>query len=248
MNVVLYGPNSRWTMTERGRGALSRTADSLAIGPSSLQWIDDGLTIDIDEVATPLPRRVRGRVRVEPLGINPSPSVLDWDARHIWHPFAPAARVSVAFDAPDVRWEGSGYFDMNRGHEALEDAFTYWTWSRAHEGDETSVFYDARGHNGASRDLAFRFDGKGCRVAIEPPPSVDLPKGLWGVPRRTRSETPQPRILRSLEDAPFYTRSLIETTLRGRRVMSMHESLSLQRFANPLVRLMLPFRMPRRPG
>jgi carotenoid 1,2-hydratase len=31
-------------------------------------------------------------------------------------------------------------------------------------------------------------------------------------------------------------------------VQPVHESLSLTRFRNPLVRLMLPFRMPRRIG
>jgi carotenoid 1,2-hydratase len=49
-----------------------------------------------------------------------------------------------------------------------------------------------------------------------------------------------------LEDTPFYARSLIETTLGGTKVAAVHESLSLDRVANPCVRLMLPFRMPRR--
>ncbi len=41
---------------------------------------------------------------------------------------------------------------------------------------------------------------------------------------------------------------IYETELDGSRVRGVHESLSLQRFANPIVRLMLPFRMPRVAG
>ena len=51
--------------------------------------------------------------------------------------------------------------------------------------------------------------------------------------------------VRTFEDTPFYSRSLVAHTVFGEPVESMHESLSLDRFANPVVRLMLPFRMPR---
>lgn len=234
-------------MTERGRGALHRGADYLAIGPSSLHWTQDGLTIEIDEIATPLPRRVRGTIRVNPYAINPHPCVLDWKGRHLWHPFAPSARVSVDLLAPDLHWTGDGYFDMNRGEEPLEDAFTFWTWSRGHQRRETAIFYDAQGFGEERRGLALRFDAQGNRHVVAAPPLADMPSGLWGVRRQTRCEAGQAQIRRRLEDAPFYTRSMIETTLRGERVLSMHESLSLGRFANPLVRMMLPFRMPRRP-
>jgi carotenoid 1,2-hydratase len=49
-----------------------------------------------------------------------------------------------------------------------------------------------------------------------------------------------------LEDAPFYARSVVAARLFGEPVLSFHESLALDRFANPWVRLMLPFRVPRR--
>jgi carotenoid 1,2-hydratase len=54
--------------------------------------------------------------------------------------------------------------------------------------------------------------------------------------------------VRTFEDTPFYARSLLAATLDGETVQPVHESLSLRRFRNPLVRLMLPFRMPRRIG
>ena len=50
----------------------------------------------------------------------------------------------------------------------------------------------------------------------------------------------------TLEDAPFYARSVIATRLRGEDVTAVHESLSLDRFRAPWVQAMLPFRIPRR--
>ena len=52
-------------------------------------------------------------------------------------------------------------------------------------------------------------------------------------------------MLATYEDTPFYARSLLASTLGGEPVRAMHESLSLDRFRNPMVRLMLPFRIPR---
>jgi carotenoid 1,2-hydratase len=49
-----------------------------------------------------------------------------------------------------------------------------------------------------------------------------------------------------LEDAPFYSRSLLRTSLYGEPADAIHESLDLNRFRAPLVQAMLPFRMPRR--
>jgi carotenoid 1,2-hydratase len=50
----------------------------------------------------------------------------------------------------------------------------------------------------------------------------------------------------TLVDAPFYARSIIDTTLYGEPVEAVHESLLLNRFRSPVVQAMLPFRMPRR--
>ena len=52
-------------------------------------------------------------------------------------------------------------------------------------------------------------------------------------------------VLKTLEDAPFYARSVISAKLLGEPVTLMHESLSLDRFKMPIVQAMLPFRMPR---
>ncbi len=52
-------------------------------------------------------------------------------------------------------------------------------------------------------------------------------------------------MIRTLEDTPFYARSLVGLRLIGERTVGVHESLSLDRVAHPIVRAMLPFRMPR---
>jgi carotenoid 1,2-hydratase len=52
-------------------------------------------------------------------------------------------------------------------------------------------------------------------------------------------------VRQTLEDGPFYARSILSTRVFGEDVPAMHESLSLDRFRKPWVQAMLPFRMPR---
>ncbi|MDX1330849.1 MAG: carotenoid 1,2-hydratase, partial [Burkholderiaceae bacterium] len=67
INVALYGRGGRrWTMTERGKRHVTRDARHFQVGPSSLHWNGDTLTIHIDEINVPIPRRVKGRVTVKP--------------------------------------------------------------------------------------------------------------------------------------------------------------------------------------
>ena len=70
---------------------------------------------------------------------------------------------------------------------------------------------------------------------------------MWGVGRGTRSEDPtSARVVKTLLDAPFYARSVIATRLLGQDVQAIHESVSLDRFRNPIIQTFLPWRMPRR--
>jgi carotenoid 1,2-hydratase len=50
----------------------------------------------------------------------------------------------------------------------------------------------------------------------------------------------------SLLDAPFYSRSLVETAIGGEVVTGVHEALDLGRFRSPLIKAMLAVRVPRR--
>ena len=147
---------------------------------------------------------------------------------------------------PDLRWSGTGYFDHNRGDASLESTFRRWDWSRAATPDGTAVLYDLETRGGDTCSLAILFDPERGVVDFAPPQAVDLPKTLWRVGRGTRAEGGAARVVRTLEDGPFYARSILETTLLGHRSEAIHESLSLDRFRNPVVKTFLPWRMPRK--
>ena len=249
MNVALYGKPSRWAMTERGRNSLRRSADRLEIGASTMQWDGDTLTISIEEVTAPLPSRLRGTVTVKPRALTREPFTLDAAGKHRWHPIAPLSDVTVNLTRPGLRWHGIGYFDTNNGDEPLEATFQSWTWSRFDRGDHARIFYDVVERDGAERSLSLRVDGHGD---VRHEPSLryaPLPNGLWGVKRSAPTDGGMaPVLVQSLEDAPFYTRSKIRSGIDGTAATGVHESLSLGRATAPIVRMMLPFRMPRRFG
>lgn len=249
LNVALYGPRgARWAMTERGAGRLTRTEHDFTVGPSAMHWSGDGLVIDIDERAAPLPRRLRGRVRLIPEQANPHGFALDPEARHHWRPIAPRARVEVDMRDPGLSWRGHGYFDSNFGSEPLEAGFIDWQWSRAHLGRDVAVLYEGVRADRTEFAAALRFLPDGSVREDELPRPARLPRTLWQMGRSTRADHGLARVLRTWEDSPFYARSALATELFGERVQAVHESLSLTRFVSPVVQWMLPFRMPRRPG
>lgn len=250
INVALYGRSGKhWAMTERGRNNLSRTPSTFAAGPSALSWDASGLTIDIDELTVPIPKRIRGRVKVHANAINAQSFTLSEAGDHRWRPIMPLNRVEANFSAPGLTWSGPGYFDHNAGAAPLEDGFSSWTWSRSIETDGTTIFYEAATRTGESTPLALRFDTLGAFSHIPPPPAARLPHSGWGIARTTRSDWGAPlKVTETLENTPFYARSVIESTINGQPTKSMHESLSLERFANPVVQAMLAFKMPRRAG
>lgn len=249
INVALYGPaHRRWTMTERARPALATSADTLKIGPSAARWDDDCLTIDIDETAVPFPRRVKGRVRVWPEAITGRHFELDPGRRHRWWPIAPRARVEVELNQPGFAWRGHGYLDSNEGDEPVDGAFDTWSWSRAHLPDGlAALLYDPIYPDGERRSLALRIDRQGAIEPFEAPATAVLPRTKWMIGRETRTDRPEEvAVLETLEDTPFYARSTVATRLLGQSATAVHESLSVTRYASPVVKLMLPFRMPRR--
>ncbi|WP_019903642.1 hypothetical protein [Methylobacterium sp. 77] len=250
VNVVLYGERAnRFCMTERGRDALSRDASHIRIGPSGLDWDGTTLTITLDEVTAPIPSRVRGTIRLRPNGFTRQTFTLDGHGEHRWWPMAPSSPVEVDLDSPSLSWRGTAYFDTNHGDTALEASFSDWTWCRADLKDGSAILYDVRRRDGSGQNLSLRFAADGTRRDIRPPLAAALPSTrFWRMPRSTRSDDAQSKVVRTFEDTPFYARSLLASTLDGERVRPVHESLSLDRFRNPLVTFMLPFRMPRRAG
>lgn len=248
INVALYGGRgNRWSMTERGISSLHVESNLLAVGPSALRWDGSGLRIDFDEVTMPVPRRIRGTVRLFPAAVGNTTFTLNADGSHVWRPIAPVARVEVRCDSPALEWDGAGYFDHNRGAGALEDGFRDWTWARAPHGGGAVISYDGVLRDGTSFGLGLLVNQRGEATAFELPPSHDCANTFWRMQRHVRSEAIQrPVVLRSLEDAPFYARSVVSARMAGESVMGVHETLSLDRFRMPIVQAMLPFRMPRR--
>lgn len=258
VNCALYGDTKGWCMTERGRDSLDRSATHLAIGPSRMTWQEDGtLTLSLNEITAPLPRRMRGTIRVFCQGLNPVTFPLDDAGRHRWRPIAPRARVSVDLETPALSWEGTAYVDTNAGDEPMQRAFQYWDWSRSPLPDgRTAVLYDITARpEGSDRLLALAFNPDGSHSVLESPaPRHPLPRGtIWRVRRGIRSESglgdpardALPRVVETLEDTPFYTRNVVDHTVAGHRVEGMHESIDLDRLASRWVPLLLPFRMPR---
>lgn len=245
LNIALYGPRKRWAMTERRRAATTRDGTSFVIGPSVLHWDGDALVIDIDEMTVPFPSRMRGRVRVHPCAITARTFALDAKREHRWWPIAPRARVDVALDSPALRWSGNGYLDSNAGDVPLESTFACWDWSRVALRNGAAVLYDTQCRDGTRGSLALHFDPGGAVQHFDPPRTVALARSGWRVARATRADDARASVTTTLEDAPFYARSLLATRLLGEDTAAVHESLSLDRFSNRVVQLMLPFRMPR---
>lgn len=252
INLSLYrrapGASSfqrRWAMTERGPAALRRDSSLLQVGPSRLAWQPDGsLAIDIDEWTAPWPQRLRGQVRLQPGALPGRAFALDAAGHHHWQPISPSARVTVEFSSPALRWQGDAYLDANHGSRPLARDFRSWQWQRsALPGNRARVLYEVQPLHGDARALALAIDASGHIEPLPLPPWQALPDTAWGVARSSRAaQTPQ--LLATLESGPFYCRSLLREAADG--ALAVHESLSLQRFEQPWVQALLPFRMPRR--
>jgi len=249
INVALYGAQGRrWTMTERGRSHVQRSQNRFSVGPSQLHWNGQSLVIDIDEVNVPIPMRVRGRVTVRPVGLSSFVTGLDADARHRWGPIAPCSRVTVEMQNPQSSWSGHAYLDSNEGDEPVDRAFNEWDWARAEMANgDTTVIYDVRPRVGPDRVVAQRFTPSGQTSAFAAPPRQTLARSKWQIGRTMRTEAGSgASIVQTLEDTPFYVRSLLRADLLGEEVTAVHETLSIPRLVSLPVRLMLPWRMPRR--
>lgn len=248
INVATYGPGGRFTMTDRGTPALRQSADTFSVGPSSMRWVNGQLVIDINEISgPPLISRVRGTITVTPSAITSVELPLTEDGTHIWRPFGPVSDISVDLEAPGWQWDGHGYFDANFGTRALEEDFSYWTWGRYPTAGGSTCFYDATRLDGSKLGSGFHFDPDGTATEIDLPPKLEFKRSLWAVRRETRGDCGfRPRQVMNMLDAPFYSRSMVETRINGEMTVGVHEALDLTRFRSPLIKPMLAVRVPRR--
>lgn len=249
INIALYGAGGkRWALTERDAAAISRDPDRLEVGPSGIHWNGRWLDIKIDELAVPLMRRLRGTIRVHPAAISDRSFRLDRTGGHTWWPLAPRSRVEVEMSQPALRWRGDAYFDANWGPEPLEARFQRWDWSRGMLKDgRCAVLYNRQERGFDTESLALLFDQRGAVAHFTAPKNQRLPHTtIWRIPRGTQAEPGfTPTVKKTLEDTPFYARSIINTRLLGQPVTAIHESLCLSRFSQRWVQMLLPFRMPR---
>jgi carotenoid 1,2-hydratase len=253
INVCLYSPGAnRWTMTERAARHVRCEHSSFVVGPSRVVWNGRWLEIALDERSVPWARTVRGTLRVHPHALSHFAAPLDAAGRHRWAPIAPCARIEVALDTPALRWQGAAYLDSNEGDEPIERAFTRWDWLRtaSPQGRTTTVIYDVQAPGAqAAAFIARRFEADGSDHAVDAAPSrVALAAApVWRVERSVRADEGA-RVMRTLEDTPFYARSLIEMPSGGSGACgpAVHETLDVRRLRSSAVQAMLPWRMPRR--
>ena len=247
--MALYGKGGkRWAMTERSHEAVVQSAHRFQVGPSAMHWDGATLRVDIDEVTAPLPSRIHGQVHLHPKALGNTVVALDAPGDHKWWPIAPLADIEVDLGQPGRHWRGHGYFDSNWGAVPLEKSFKTWHWSRADVPGGAAILYDVQRRDPNVEDLsvALRFDQQGNAEPFQGPAIRPLPKTSWRIHRETRADSDQARVVSTFEDTPFYARSMIEAGLLGHPVTAMHESLDMDRFTNPAVQMMLPFKMPRR--
>ncbi|MEM9233939.1 MAG: hypothetical protein AAGA69_06825 [Pseudomonadota bacterium] len=247
LNVALYGPRAaRWVMNEKSARHIHRSRNEFTIGKSSLNWGDDTLTISVHENTAPFNRSLSGTIKVYTHGLGKHAFYIDNSGRHRWRPLSPSCRIELDFKSPSLKWAGAGYLDSNDGDEPLEDAFRFWDWSRTTlDRDRTAILYNTDTMHGPSRLSAMLVDKYGDITDFETPPAVRLPSTpIFRIKRRTRSESGA-KIIQTLEDTPFYSRSIIRTELFGKKRRAIHESLVGPRLNSPIVQFMLPYRMPR---
>ena len=247
LNVALYSRHhKRWSMTERGRKHTARDASRFVVGPSQLEWNGTSLNISVKEVSAPIPHRITGSIRIEPLQLFNFSTPLDANKKHRWGPLAPSARIEVDLTEPGQKWSGMAYLDSNEGDEPIENAFHEWDWSRSlMRNGNTAVLYDMTYKDHSSSLLSLLFRPEGTVEAFEAPSRQVLPRTAWRLNRGVRSSS-SVVIHEQLEDTPFYQRAILRSELLGEQVSSFHESLSIPRLVSPVVRAMLPWRMPRR--
>ncbi len=248
LNVAVYGPGvGRWAMTERCSKALKPDAEGLSIGPSAIRWDGTRLRVDIDEKAPISMAPLRGTVTLEPEILTDFATDFGTGGRHRWSPVAPRAHVEVRLDHPNLAWNGTGYFDMNRGCEPIEDGFSYWNWSRACLPRKAAILYDVTRQGAGSASMGLEIAADGTVTPLDLPEFCMLDSTpIWKMPRETRCDKGHSAtIATTFEDTPFYSRSMLATRLLGEPVSAMHESVSLDRFRKLWVQTLLRFRMPR---
>ena len=154
--------------------------------------------------------------------------------------------VKVETNKKGWKWEGNAYLDGNFGTRALEQDFSYWTWSRLPFANHTTTFYDAELKNRTTTNIALKFSKDGSATTLEPPPLKKVKRTKWFLKRVARSDQDfDPLQNKPLLDAPFYSRSELLTKINGEKTIGIHEALDMNRFTNPFIQPLLCVKIPR---
>jgi carotenoid 1,2-hydratase len=243
VNVAIYGAGGHhWAMTERGRRDLSRGPDAFQLGPSRLSWRGDMLAIDLDEETTPFRQPVRGRITLRATRGGGPALALDGARRHHWRPIAPDCEAEVALQGPEQRWRGHGYLDTNWGDRPIAEDFASWDWSRSC-GPEPQAFYELQARDGTHTAFSTRYDAAGVFGVGDAVAHANAGRSFWRIPRRAPGDAIE--VIGTLEDTPFYARSLLRSRIGSQETALIHERLDCKRLSSPWVQALLPFRMPR---
>jgi carotenoid 1,2-hydratase len=257
LNIALYGNQpGRWCMTERPAQVISTAAEHFVVGPSRLSYTGSAsgqgtVRININEKAAPIPASVRGTIEIT-MKAQPKQYYLHPNKEHVWWPVSPDSAIQVTLEQPRQSWRGRAYVDLNRGTRPLEQDIDYWCWSRQHHQRTTTIHYDVL-HRGTSLNsppddsLAISIDQHGIVSPQQAGQWQTLKKTGWRMPRHARSKTGSAAVIKTLEDTPFYSRSVIAANRHEPDITSIHESVSLNRFRQSVVQAMLHCRMPRYP-
>ena len=246
LNVVTYGKRGRWTMTERKEKSIGLDANNFQIGPSNICWNGKSLDINFKEITIPHLDSLEGTISIYPEYITDIEVLLKPDGTHIWRPFAPISRIKVETNKKGWKWEGNAYLDGNFGTRALEQDFSYWTWSRLPFANHTTTFYDAELKNRTTTNIALKFSKDGSVTTLEPPPLKKVKRTKWFLKRVARSDQDfDPLQNKPLLDAPFYSRSELLTKINGEKTIGIHEALDMTRFTNPFIQPLLCVKIPR---
>jgi carotenoid 1,2-hydratase len=226
---------------------VERTENCFVVGRNIIERTPEHIAIHVSESSLTGARPISGRIVVHPSDMTERTYNLDAAERHRWHPVAPVGAIEVVLEDPAVKFVGSAYHDANNGDEPIEAALKHWNWSRLDASGDTVVLYDGVRSDASPFSLALRFMRDGRVDSFEPPPERKLPPTFgWLCPRAIRSgDEHAGRVVRTLENAPFYSRSLVETSLFGAPVTGVHESLVLDRFTTRWMQWMLPYRIKR---
>ena len=95
--------------------------------------------------------------------------------------------------------------------------------------------------------MGLHIDAQGHATQVTPPPLTRFARTNWALRRETRADPGvTPHQVMAMLDAPFYSRSVVETQIDGEISRGVHEALDLRRFASPILKPMLACRVPRR--